>query len=249
MDSESATLNAAQRSVGDRTARLATAPIVLDAEGITKTFRIPDQRIESFKERAVHPLWAPALPQARCPARRLASMSTGRVLRDRRPQRLREEHPAQDPRQHLHGRSRAGSASPARLAPFIELGVGFDPDLSARDNVILNGVMMGLTPSEAERRIDAVFDFAELSDFKDLQLEELLIRDDRAARFLGDDPGRRRHHPRSTRCSRSATQRSSRSAQTSSTGCATRGKTVVLVTHDMGAVETLLRPGDAPPRR
>jgi len=56
MDSESATLNAAQRSVGDRTARLAAAPIVLDAEGITKTFWIPDQRIDSFKERAVHPL-------------------------------------------------------------------------------------------------------------------------------------------------------------------------------------------------
>ena len=30
-----------------------------------------------------------------------------------------------------------------RLAPFIELGVGFDPDLAARDNIILNGVMMG----------------------------------------------------------------------------------------------------------
>ena len=32
-----------------------------------------------------------------------------------------------------------------RLAPFIELGVGFNPELNARDNVLLNGVMMGLT--------------------------------------------------------------------------------------------------------
>ena len=33
-----------------------------------------------------------------------------------------------------------------RLAPFIELGVGFNPELTARENVVLNGVMMGLTP-------------------------------------------------------------------------------------------------------
>ena len=52
-----------------------------------------------------------------------------------------------------------------RLAPFIELGVGFNPDLSGQDNVILNAVMMGLTPREARRRVDAVFDFAELDEF------------------------------------------------------------------------------------
>ncbi|MEA2423121.1 MAG: type transport system ATP-binding protein, partial [Thermoleophilaceae bacterium] len=34
-----------------------------------------------------------------------------------------------------------------RLSPFIELGVGFNPDLTARDNVVINAVMMGLTPA------------------------------------------------------------------------------------------------------
>ncbi len=58
-----------------------------------------------------------------------------------------------------------------RLAPFIELGVGFNPDLTARENVVLNGVMMGLTPQETRRRLDAVIDFAELGEFADLKLK------------------------------------------------------------------------------
>ncbi len=39
-----------------------------------------------------------------------------------------------------------------RLSTFIELGVGFNQDLAARDNVVLNGIMMGLSPREARRR-------------------------------------------------------------------------------------------------
>ena len=58
-----------------------------------------------------------------------------------------------------------------RLAPFIELGVGFNPELTARENVVLNGVMMGLTRREAQRRLDAVLDFAELEEFVDLKLK------------------------------------------------------------------------------
>jgi energy-coupling factor transporter ATP-binding protein EcfA2 len=58
-----------------------------------------------------------------------------------------------------------------RLAPFIELGVGFNTELTARENVALNGVMMGLTRREAERRLDAVLDFAELDQFVDLKLK------------------------------------------------------------------------------
>ncbi len=58
-----------------------------------------------------------------------------------------------------------------RLAPFIELGVGFNVDLSARENVILNGVMMGLTPRDVEQRVDAVIEFAELDEFVDLKLK------------------------------------------------------------------------------
>lgn len=58
-----------------------------------------------------------------------------------------------------------------RLSTFIELGVGFNPDLAARDNVVLNGIMMGLSPREARARYDAVIDFAELREFEELKLK------------------------------------------------------------------------------
>jgi ABC-type polysaccharide/polyol phosphate transport system ATPase subunit len=58
-----------------------------------------------------------------------------------------------------------------RLAPFIELGVGFNPELTARENVTLNGVMMGLGRRDAARRLDQVLDFAELGEFVDLKLK------------------------------------------------------------------------------
>jgi ABC-type polysaccharide/polyol phosphate transport system ATPase subunit len=57
------------------------------------------------------------------------------------------------------------------LAPFIELAVGFNPNLTARDNVLLNGVMMGATPSEARRRFDEVIEFAELEEFVELPIK------------------------------------------------------------------------------
>ena len=58
-----------------------------------------------------------------------------------------------------------------RLAPFLELGVGFNPQLAARENVILNAVMMGLTPEEARERSDEAIDFAGLRDFTDMPLK------------------------------------------------------------------------------
>ena len=58
-----------------------------------------------------------------------------------------------------------------RLSTFIELGVGFNPDLAARDNVVMNGIMLGLTPREARKRYDSVIEFAELQEFKDLKLK------------------------------------------------------------------------------
>jgi ABC-type polysaccharide/polyol phosphate transport system ATPase subunit len=66
-----------------------------------------------------------------------------------------------------HGRIRVAG----RLAPFIELGVGMNPELTARENVALNGVMMGLGRHEAARRLDAVLEFAELQEYVDLKLK------------------------------------------------------------------------------
>jgi ABC-type polysaccharide/polyol phosphate transport system ATPase subunit/ABC-type polysaccharide/polyol phosphate export permease len=56
------------------------------------------------------------------------------------------------------------------VAPFIELGVGFHPQLAARDNVEVAGTLMGLRPGEARRRFPTVVTFAELEEFIDLPL-------------------------------------------------------------------------------
>jgi ABC-type polysaccharide/polyol phosphate transport system ATPase subunit len=58
-----------------------------------------------------------------------------------------------------------------RMATFIELGVGFNPDLAAYDNVVLNGIMMGLSAAEAKARYQRVIEFAELEDFQELKLK------------------------------------------------------------------------------
>ena len=57
------------------------------------------------------------------------------------------------------------------MSTFIELGVGFNPDLPARDNAMLNATMLGLSPREARRRFDSVIDFAELREFVDLKIK------------------------------------------------------------------------------
>jgi ABC-2 type transport system ATP-binding protein len=146
------------------------APVAIEASGVEKTFRIPTHRIDSFKERIVRPLGRPDFRELR-------------ALRDVSFEILRGEFFG------IVGRNGSGKSTllkilasiyradagsirmAGRVAPFIELGVGFNPDLTARENVVLNGVMMGLSQREARRRLDAVLDFAELEEFVDLKLK------------------------------------------------------------------------------
>jgi len=57
------------------------------------------------------------------------------------------------------------------VSPFLELGVGFNPELTARENVYLNGAVLGLTHAELDRRIDDIIAFAELENFADQKLK------------------------------------------------------------------------------
>lgn len=57
------------------------------------------------------------------------------------------------------------------LTPFIELGVGFNPELSGRDNVYLNGALLGFTRKQMDEMYDDIVDFAELKDFMDMKLK------------------------------------------------------------------------------
>jgi ABC-2 type transport system ATP-binding protein len=147
-----------------------SAPVVIEARGLEKTFRIPLHRVDTFKERALHPL-------ARSEYRELHALR-GISFDVRQGEFLG-----------IVGRNGSGKSTllkimssiyradagtirmAGRLAPFIELGVGFNPELTSRENVVLNGVMMGLGRREAQRRLDAVLEFAELRDFVDLKLK------------------------------------------------------------------------------
>jgi lipopolysaccharide transport system ATP-binding protein len=69
-----------------------------------------------------------------------------------------------------------GSISPSkgrvttieRVTPLLELGGGFHPDLTGRENVILNGVLLGLTKEDILKKLPAVIDFSEIGGFVDV---------------------------------------------------------------------------------
>jgi len=54
-----------------------------------------------------------------------------------------------------------------RMSALIELGAGFHPEISGRENVFINGIMLGLTKREIQERFDEIVDFAELREFID----------------------------------------------------------------------------------
>ncbi len=138
--------------------------------GLEKTFRIPKERVNTLKERALHPL-------------RRAQYDHLRILRGVDFEVLQGEFFGIVGRNGsgkstllkcLAGiyRADAGSIQLAgRLSPFIELGVGFNPDLPARDNVEINAVMMGLNPREARARFEEIIAFGELEGFVDQKLK------------------------------------------------------------------------------
>ena len=125
-----------------------------------------------------------------------------------------------------------------RVAPFIELGVGFNPELTARENGVLNGVLMGLTLREARRSLDAVLEFAELEDFVDLKLKNyssgMMVRFAFAVMVQADADIMLIDEVLAVGDAAFAQKcmdvfREKRRA----------GKTIVLVTHDMTTVQTL----------
>lgn len=58
-----------------------------------------------------------------------------------------------------------------KLVPFIELGVGFNPELTGRENVFLNGALLGFSRKEIAARYDDIVKFAELEEFMDQKLK------------------------------------------------------------------------------
>jgi len=57
-----------------------------------------------------------------------------------------------------------------RVAPLLEVGAGFDPELSGRENVFLNGAILGRSRKDMQRRFDAILEFSEVGHFIDAPL-------------------------------------------------------------------------------
>jgi ABC-type polysaccharide/polyol phosphate transport system ATPase subunit len=143
-------------------------PVVV-ARSVSKSFTVPEEQVHTLKERALHP-------------RRRIRRNTYQALNDISFAVQSGEFFG------IAGRNGSGKSTMlkclagiyqatgdiwvrGRLSTFIELGVGFNPDLAARDNVVMNGIMLGLTPREARKRYESVIEFAELQEFKDLKLK------------------------------------------------------------------------------
>ncbi|RZI49595.1 ABC transporter ATP-binding protein [Lactococcus kimchii] len=123
-----------------------------------------------------------------------------------------------------------------KLVSFIELGVGFNPELTGRENVYLNGAMLGFSRQEIDEMYDEIVDFAELHEFMNQKLKnyssgmqvrlafsvaikargDVLVLDEVLA--VGDEAFQKK-------CNDYFLERRD------------SGKTTILVTHDMGAVK------------
>ena len=155
---------------GDRGALLQAASAAVVVDHACKTFRIPHQQFHTFKERALHPFRSQTHDELHAVNDVSVEVREGEFFgivgrngsgKSTLLKCLAGIYPLDGGRLAVNG----------RLSPFIELGVGFNPDLAARDNVIINAVMMGLSRAEARRRFDDIVAFAELEEFVDLKLK------------------------------------------------------------------------------
>jgi ABC-type polysaccharide/polyol phosphate transport system ATPase subunit len=211
------------------------APSSVSVSHVSKAFKIPHQQYHTIKERVLHPFRARTFDVLQAVDDISVDIRRGEFFG-------------------IIGRNGSGKSTllkciagiynidagtlavTGRLSPFIELGVGFNMDLTARDNIMINAIMLGMSPKEARRRFDQIIAFAELEDFLDLKLKnyssgmtvrlafsvaiqveaEILLIDEVLA--VGDASFQQKCFDEFERLKR-------------------EGQTILFVTHDMGSIE------------
>jgi ABC-type polysaccharide/polyol phosphate transport system ATPase subunit len=139
-------------------------------QGLEKTFRIPQERVHTLKERALHPFRRQRFHELKVLRGVSFEVQQGEFFG-------------------IVGRNGSGKSTllkclagiygadagtigvAGQLSPFIELGVGFNPDLPARDNVEINATMMGLSTKMVRDRFDEIIAFGGLEGFVDQKLK------------------------------------------------------------------------------
>jgi ABC-2 type transport system ATP-binding protein len=147
-----------------------SVPPVIVVDGVSKRFRIPQEHVHTLKERVLHPLRRPGYEHLQALQDVSLDVHKGEFFG-------------------IVGRNGSGKSTllkclagiygtdagriyvDGRVSTFIELGVGFNMDLPARDNILINATMLGVSQREARRRTDAVLEFAELEEFVDLKIK------------------------------------------------------------------------------
>jgi homopolymeric O-antigen transport system ATP-binding protein len=145
-------------------------PSVISLEDVSVRFRVPQERIVSFKEFAIQRIQR-KLKYVELWALREISLSVrpgetvGIIGRNGagKSTLLRLVARVMVP---THGRVRVVG----NVAPLLELGAGFHPELTGRENVYLNGTLLGHRRPEIEQRFDEIVEFAELAEFIDAPL-------------------------------------------------------------------------------
>jgi ABC-type polysaccharide/polyol phosphate transport system ATPase subunit len=144
--------------------------LAIEAVGLSKSFRLPHQERTTLKEHFLHPL-ARTTYELQWALREVSfRVGTGEFFGIVGPNGSGKSTLLKL----IAGiyRQSAGTIRvTGKLSPFIELGVGFHPELNARDNVRINGTLLGLTRREIDDRFDEIMAFADLERFADQQLK------------------------------------------------------------------------------